>query len=145
MQYQSHSLEETQQIAKTIAAHFMDEKGRVVRGGVISLMGELGAGKTTFTQGFAKALGIEEKVISPTFVLMRQHQVPKTKFVLYHLDLYRIENLKNINDLGIQELIEDENSIILIEWAEKLETQAIFDMRITISVDSENNRKIIVS
>jgi len=77
--YISNSEEETKQIARKITK---ETKSRF-----FALSGELGAGKTVFAQGFAKGLGIKEKIISPTFVLIRQHQIPKTKKVLYHIDL----------------------------------------------------------
>ena len=80
--------------------------------GVIGLYGELGAGKTTFVQGFAQGLGIEEKIISPTFVLIRQHPIPKSNKTLYHIDLYRLENNVDIESLGIKELFDDSNNLI---------------------------------
>jgi len=113
MIHHTKSVKETQKIAKDIAKNY--------KGGVIALIGDLGAGKTTFTQGFAEGLGIKDKIISPTFVLMRQHPVPNSKKVLYHIDLYRLEGEINIRELGISELIDDTEAIVLIEWAEKIE------------------------
>ena len=110
MIYITKSADETKKIAKELA--------QKIDHGVIALVGELGAGKTTFTQGFAKGLGIKDKIISPTFVLIRQHQIPKLKKTLYHLDLYRLENLKDIKELAIDELAQDGN-IVLVEWAQK--------------------------
>ncbi len=110
----TNSTDETQKWAEEFAKQFKNH------GGVIALIGELGAGKTTFTQGFAKGLGIKEKVISPTFVLMRQHQIPKTNRWLFHLDLYRIENSKDLKALDLEELFAQTQNLILIEWAEKI-------------------------
>src|SRR3989338_8005494 len=110
MIYITKSADETKKIAKELA--------QKIDHGVIALVGELGAGKTTFTQGFAKGLGIKDKIISPTFVLIRQHQIHKLKKTLYHLDLYRLENLKDIKELAIDELAQDGN-IVLVEWAQK--------------------------
>ena len=107
----SHSENETRKLAKRLA--------KKITHGVIALTGELGAGKTTFVQGFAQGLNIKEKIISPTFVLIRQHKIPNTKSRLYHIDLYRLENLKDLNNLGLWEILSDSNNIILIEWAEK--------------------------
>ena len=73
----SNSGAETKKIAVKLASQFNH--------GVIALSGELGAGKTTFVQGFAKGLGIEEKIISPTFVLIRHHQIPNTNKILQAL------------------------------------------------------------
>lgn len=110
MVYLTKSDKETKKLAAKLA--------KEITSGVVALVGNLGAGKTTFTQGFADGLGIKDKIISPTFVLMRQHQIPDTKKILYHLDLYRLEELKDIKQLAINELASDEN-IILVEWAEK--------------------------
>ena len=107
--YISHSPEET----KKIAQKFLKYK-------VVALTGELGSGKTTFVQGFAKGLGIKERVISPTFVLIRQHKIPKTKKTLYHVDLYRLDKT-NFDNIGINEIITGPQNIVIIEWAEKVE------------------------
>ena len=85
--------------------------------GVIALTGDLGSGKTTFVQGFAQGLGIKEKIISPTFILIRQHKIPNSKKILFHIDLYRLEDF---TQLGLEEIINDPNNIVLIEWAEKI-------------------------
>ncbi len=91
-------------------------------GGVVALIGDLGSGKTTFTQGFARALGIHEKIASPTFTLIRQHQIPNSERTLYHLDLYRLESV-NPTELGLTDLFQQREDIVLIEWAEKLGNQ----------------------
>ena len=114
MNYVTNSLEETQKIAGEIAEKVHDAHA------VIALNGDLGTGKTTFTQGFARALGILDKIISPTFVVQRQHQIPGSEQVLYHIDLYRLEEGLNITQLGLNELFEDEKAIVLIEWADKI-------------------------
>ncbi len=117
MIFKSNSVDETNQLAAKIAAKVKDS------GGVIALSGDLGAGKTTFTQGFAKALGIDEKIISPTFVIMRQHQVPNSTKVLYHIDLYRLEDEANLNEVGVSEVFSNPDNIVVIEWAEKAKNQ----------------------
>lgn len=109
--YLTKSEEETRNLASKIA-NYSNAK-------IFALKGDLGSGKTTFVQGFAKGLGIKEKIISPTFVLVRIHKIPKTKKFLYHIDLYRLENEKQIKDFGILEIIQDPKNIVLIEWAEK--------------------------
>lgn len=88
----------------------------------MALIGDLGSGKTTFTQGFARALGIHEKIASPTFTLIRQHELPDRNRTLYHLDLYRLEEI-NVDELGLTDLFNQTQDIILIEWAEKLGDQ----------------------
>ncbi|MEK7616957.1 MAG: tRNA (adenosine(37)-N6)-threonylcarbamoyltransferase complex ATPase subunit type 1 TsaE [Patescibacteria group bacterium] len=108
--YLTFSEKETKDLGKKLASKLH---------GVIALSGPLGAGKTTFVQGFAKGLGIKEKIISPTFVLIRQHKIPNSKKMLFHIDLYRLENEKQLKGLGLEEIRNDSNHISLIEWAEK--------------------------
>lgn len=81
---------------------------------LVLLVGEMGAGKTTFTQGFGRALGIEEPITSPTFVLLRSYQA---RLPLHHVDLYRIEQLQEVIDLGVLELL-DEGGVALVEWGD---------------------------
>lgn len=139
MNYISKNSNQTKKIAATIAERFKQT------GGVIALMGDLGAGKTTFTQGFARALGITEKVISPTFVITRQHQIPDKDRWLFHIDLYRIEQDIDINESGIQEMIGQTDSIVLIEWPEKiLNKLPSKTLKISIKKISENERLLTV-
>jgi tRNA threonylcarbamoyladenosine biosynthesis protein TsaE len=112
----SESTADTQEFAASVAARF------TTHGGVVALIGDLGSGKTTFTQGFARALGIHEKIASPTFTLIRQHELPDRNRTLYHLDLYRLEEI-NVDELGLTDLFNQTQDIILIEWAEKLGDQ----------------------
>lgn len=111
MQYITNSEKETRSLAKNLAKKL---------GGIIALTGNLGAGKTTFVQGFAKGLGIKEKIISPTFVLIRQHKIPNLSKTLFHIDLYRLDSISNITNLGLEEIINNPKNIVLIEWAEKI-------------------------
>lgn len=131
--YISNSEEET----KSIAAKLAKES----KCNIFALTGELGAGKTTFVQGFAKGLGIKDKIISPTFVLIRQHPIPDTKKVLYHIDLYRLTNLQ---DLGLQEIWSDPNNIVLIEWTEKLTELPKGTIQISIQIEGLNKRSFMI-
>jgi len=90
---------------------------------VINLEGDLGGGKTTFLQGFAKGLGIKEKILSPTFIIMRKFKIqnPKSKFGnFYHVDCYRIEKPKEILDLGFKGIVSGSRNIVAIEWADRI-------------------------
>jgi tRNA threonylcarbamoyladenosine biosynthesis protein TsaE len=91
------------------------------RARVIALSGNLGAGKTTFTQGFAKALGIARPVQSPTFVVMKIYELEE-KYLkhLVHIDAYRIETSQELDHLGFRELLKDKDAVILIEWADRV-------------------------
>lgn len=96
------------------------------QGGTLALYGELGSGKTTFVQGLAEGLEIKRRVISPTFIIVRSYKL-RTKNPelsnLYHIDLYRIDLEKEVEGLGLQEIINDNSAIVAIEWAEKLGEQ----------------------
>ena len=122
MEYITQSAAETQRIGKKIADSLV--KG-IEKRKVIALSGDLGSGKTTFTQGFCKELGIKDRVISPTFILLRNYDIPgrvnKFKY-LYHIDLYRLEHNfeTELENIGVFDYIKEENSIVVIEWAEKV-------------------------
>lgn len=123
----SNNMEDTEKFAKEIAEEIL-KLPKQEQAVVIGLSGELGSGKTTFTQNFAKAFGIKTKILSPTFVLMKKHQIPisnlKTqdlKFkTLIHIDAYRIRNSKEMLDLGWEAMINNPENIILVEWAENI-------------------------
>lgn len=106
------SADETKSFARDFAKDFL-------RGGIIALSGELGAGKTTFAQGFAEGLGVKNKIISPTFLIIRQYPVPNQKNLFYHIDLYRLEKV-SLKESGIAEILANPTNIVLIEWAEKI-------------------------
>lgn len=116
------TLADTERLAWEIAA--------TLRGAeVIALSGSLGAGKTTFTQALGRALGIKKEVKSPTFVVMHVHKINakrithnaklKTKF-LCHVDAYRIEELSELETIGLQDYLGNPEVITVIEWAEKI-------------------------
>jgi len=89
---------------------------------LITLSGELGAGKTAFTKAVAKALGVEETVNSPTFVLEKIYMLPTGKNFkrLVHIDAYRLEKGSELAPLGFDELMKDPNNLVLLEWPEKV-------------------------
>lgn len=139
MEYTSSSASQTKQIAADFA------KSLNGKGAIVALFGDLGAGKTTFVQGFAEGLKIQDKIISPTFVLTRQHRIPETDRTLYHIDLYRLDEEKQFNQLGLQDLLHTSEDIVLIEWAEKIEKQLPKDtICIYIEKTSDSIRKITI-
>lgn len=94
---------------------------KLLPGDIIFLSGNLGSGKTTFTQGLAQGLGITKRIISPTFIIVRSYILSfKTFKNLYHIDLYRLESEKDTESVGILEILKEKNSIVVIEWPEKL-------------------------
>lgn len=112
-------------------------------GDKIFLHGELGAGKTTFTKGLAKGLGIVSRVISPTFVLIRKHALDNLNF--YHIDLYRIEGKEEIQTLGLSEIFEDKNSVVVVEWAERLREKPKKRWDVFIKHSGEDKRELEIS
>jgi tRNA threonylcarbamoyladenosine biosynthesis protein TsaE len=86
-------------------------------GDVIALTGELGAGKTTFVRGAARALGFEGAVASPTFTLVREYQ---GRVRIYHVDVYRLERVQDVLDLGLDEMVA-EGGVLLVEWGDAVE------------------------
>jgi tRNA threonylcarbamoyladenosine biosynthesis protein TsaE len=109
----------------------------------VLFFGDIGAGKTYFSKGIGIGLGVKEEITSPTFTLINHYKLEK--FDLYHLDLYRLNSLKEILDLGIEDFI-DNNSIVLIEWAEKLGGYNITDNSINIELKHfKNGRNCIIS
>lgn len=105
------NLSETEQFANQFADFLHG-------GEIITLSGDLGAGKTTFTQFLAKSLGIKQTVTSPTFTLMNQYLDGRLK--LYHFDMYRIDDIDEILETGLTEYFGAENSVCVIEWAENI-------------------------
>lgn len=94
---------------------------KTIKGGeVFALIGELGSGKTTFTKALGKALGIRQTISSPTFVMMQQFEIPKSKLFLYHLDLYRTKSFREVKSLGITEWWGHPQTVTVIEWADKI-------------------------
>lgn len=110
-------------------------------GAVITLDGDLGAGKTQFTQGFAAALGIEDSVTSPTFTVMIEYS--QGRLPLYHFDLYRLEDAAELDDIAFWEYVEGEG-VSVVEWATKF-ADDMPDSRIEIRIDrgaSEDDRTV---
>lgn len=89
---------------------------------IFALSGDLGSGKTSFSQAFLRELKVKEQVISPTFLIIKSYKIRGAKFKnAYHIDTYRLENPSEILELGLEEILENKENIVLIEWAEKIE------------------------
>ena len=128
-QFLSHSPEETKKFAKELTTKLLKKPFQRKGALVLGLEGELGTGKTSFAQGFAKGLGVKEKILSPTFLIMRKLQIPKPKFQtnpklanFYHIDCYRIQNSKELLALGWRKIVTNPQNIVLVEWADKVKT-----------------------
>lgn len=86
-----------------------------VAGDLVLLAGEMGAGKTAFAQGFARGLGIADQVTSPTFTIVQEYSGGRLN--MHHLDVYRLETLREVADLGLSEML-DEDAVMLVEWGD---------------------------
>ncbi|MEK7104895.1 MAG: tRNA (adenosine(37)-N6)-threonylcarbamoyltransferase complex ATPase subunit type 1 TsaE [Patescibacteria group bacterium] len=125
--FASSSLEESRKIAKDFAKRILAERRAENGALVLALTGDLGSGKTVFAQAFAEALGVKEKIKSPTFIIFRRSKIENKKWQdggfenFYHFDVYRIHNEKEILNLGWEEIISNPKNIVLAEWADKIE------------------------
>ncbi|HBX76106.1 MAG TPA: tRNA (adenosine(37)-N6)-threonylcarbamoyltransferase complex ATPase subunit type 1 TsaE [Acidimicrobiaceae bacterium] len=111
MRCNTRSVEATLQLASSLAEV-------VVPGDVILLTGELGAGKTAFTQGFGRGLGVTEPITSPTFTLVHEYE---GRIPIFHLDVYRLKHLDEALDLALPEMI-DGDAVTVIEWGDVIST-----------------------
>lgn len=115
MSIKTKSAKETGAFARKLAVDLANRKGPLV----LALRGDLGAGKTTFTQSFAKALGVKKRILSPTFLIMKRFPLKAGNFQnLYHIDAYRIK-AQDLKKLDISEILKGQN-IVLIEWADRV-------------------------
>ncbi len=140
------SAKETQKIAADLARKVVKSKPQK-HACVIALEGELGAGKTTFIQGFARALKIKQKITSPTFVLIKRYRLSAISHkLLYHIDAFRLKDWHDLISLGIKDVLADPGNIVLIEWAERV--KPILPTRCTwVHIDhlDKNSRKITIA
>lgn len=111
-QHTTHSAEQTCELGRRCGEELRP-------GDLITLEGPLGAGKTTFTQGIARALGLASDVVSPTFVLIIEHA---GRIPLLHLDAYRLENLCHdaVRDAGVLDFLDREDAVKLVEWPQRI-------------------------
>lgn len=133
------SAESTRKLAEDIAASLKP-------GDVLALIGQLGSGKTTFIQGLARGLGIDNFVTSPSFVIINEYRAGGHKGIasFFHIDLYRLDNEDEVRDLGILDLFGKDN-VVAVEWAEKAPSILPSDCKkIFFEFISESERRITV-
>ena len=130
----SHSEIQTQEIANLVASALSVPS-------LLTLDGDLGAGKTQFAKGVAKFLGVKESVSSPTFNILKCYFSGRVPF--YHIDAYRLENGENV-DIGLEEVIEGDG-ITLVEWSSFIEDMLFEPLKIRIEVINETERRITFS
>lgn len=130
------SREDTQALGEALAA-------LLTGGDVVSLTGDLGAGKTAFVQGAARGLGVTEPVLSPTFTLVREYASGRP---VYHLDVYRLERLQDVLDLGFDEML-DAGHVVFIEWGDAVAAllpESILRVELSIPLEEGSTRRVAV-
>jgi len=137
MEYKSYSCEETEKIAYEIAKDFSN-------GGIITLDGDLGAGKTAFVRGFVKGLGVCDNVVSPTFTIVNEYlhgDIP-----VFHFDVYRIGSVDEMYDIGWEDYL-SRGGVVLVEWAvnvkELFENEDYTEITITKNLDVSEDFRLI--
>lgn len=137
--YIAKTQRDTYQIAVKLASQL---KG----GEIIALQGDLGAGKTTFTQCLAKALAVKKQVTSPTFVLMKVYPVSHKPLAIrqfVHVDCYRLDEPQELFYLGLEEYLNKYDTIVVIEWADKIKTYLKkFDKVIWLKVEIKDKQRV---
>lgn len=129
------SAEETVELGKKIGAF-------LVSNDTLALTGPLGAGKTTLIQGIAQGLEVKDYVTSPTFIIINEYQ---GRVPFYHIDLYRLDNQEQVEELGIEEYF-NRRGVCVIEWAEKLGSlKPKLCHEIEMEIISEEEREICIS
>ena len=127
------SEEETEFFAKEISS-------KIENGDIICYFGEVGAGKTVFTRGLCKGFGVTGYVNSPSYIILNQYK--GKKYSIFHYDLYRISDIEELTEIGFYDFVGSNDSITIIEWAEKLiDELPVKRVDIVIEVINENKRK----
>lgn len=134
MEYISNSLEDTAKFATEYASSIRE-------GDVIALYGDLGAGKTTFTQSLCRALGYLDKVTSPTFTLLNEYE--GSDIHINHFDMYRLNNPSEAIDAGLDEILRAGEGVCIVEWPENLGSLLPKCRKIFITKLGENQRKFV--
>lgn len=134
--YITKNANETKKLGKSFAK-------TIKPGDFLAFYGNLGSGKTTFIQGLAEGLSIKRRIISPTFIIVRHYNLEKGSF--YHIDLYRTQTKHDLLSVGLDEIINNSENIVAVEWSDKL-----LDIKPTKRIDlhfeylSDTERRIVV-
>jgi tRNA threonylcarbamoyladenosine biosynthesis protein TsaE len=134
--FESGSEKETEEFAERFSS-------AVKQGDIICFFGSVGAGKTVFARGFCRGLGYKGYVNSPSYIIMNMYDCSELN--IYHYDLYRISSVSELTEIGFYDFAGTENSVTLVEWAEKLDGE-LPEKRIDVTIEDagESRRKITV-
>lgn len=144
MNFKTFSSRETKRLAARLARQVLRARTPRRRAWVITLSGDLGTGKTTFIQGFCRGLGLRPGA-SPTFIFLRRQTLRRARFKnVYHADLYRLQNARELAALGWREVMREPGNIVLIEWPERAgRSLSRPRIRIRLRHGQTNNERII--
>jgi len=142
----SPSTIETKRIGE-IFGNIIKKTPRLSHARVIGLQGDLGAGKTTLTQGIAKSFGIKKRITSPTFVLLKQFPIKTGRYRKFiHIDAYRLSSFSDLEPLKIHSLLQDSASIIFIEWIKNVSSKTLNNCgTIILKHKKESERTITIN
>ncbi len=134
-----NSLNSIDQAAKEFVAQMGDET-------VYAFYGEMGAGKTTFINALCKALGVEDDTTnSPSFSIINEYRSDTTAELIYHFDLYRLENLEEAFDIGVEDYF-DSGALCFLEWPERIEDILPDDtVKVEIKINDDDTRELVIS
>lgn len=140
MEYLAHTKEDFEDVAQQL----LDSLPQQEKATIVTLSGELGAGKTTLCQAIGRNLGVEENMVSPTFVLEKIYDLKDHSHFkhLIHIDAYRLETKDALSALGFTELLSHPENLILLEWPEDVDVQAQAALSVRISVQEDGTRLI---
>jgi len=132
------SLAEIEAAAKEFVSHMGDDT-------VFAFYGEMGAGKTTFINALCRVLGVEDDVTnSPSFSIVNEYRSDTTAELIYHFDLYRLENAEEAFDIGIEDYF-DSGALCLLEWPERIEEILPFDtVKVMLRVNDDDTRELVI-
>ena len=134
MKITTNSAEETIKLGRKIGAQLNP-------GDVVTLEGDLGSGKTTFTKGIAQGIGVEKTITSPTFTLIQIYPQKNKPLRFAHIDTYRAETTQELIGAGITDVLYNKNTISVVEWPNKI--SSLLKKTIKIKLTSENEKRII--
>lgn len=135
LNYVSNSLKDTEELAIKISK-------KIKKGDILAFFGEVGSGKTTFIKNLIKNLGCKEEVTSPTFSIINEYHL--NSMIIAHFDMYRIENYNDLYNIGFFEYLNNENYLLIVEWAENIINEIDNYIKIKIEKINENTRKFII-
>ena len=142
MKLKTKTEKETKKLAKKVAGKLKSKRKDGAT--VLTLSGDLGAGKTTFTKGFADYFEVP-RITSPTFVVMKRYEINKAGFKwLYHIDCYRLDKGTSLEEINFNEIIKNGKNIVLIEWPERLKEIPKGSFELSFRVTDEKKREIEV-